>query len=57
MNALLLALALSSSNVSAPVQTTKVVVIAVKAPTKCTCGAPRALENDSVQTVRVCEFK
>ncbi len=57
MNAILLALALSASSFSTPVQTAKPTVIVVKAPKKMVCGAPRALENDAVQTVRLCEFK
>lgn len=53
MNALLLALALSASTASTPVQTTKPTVTA----TKWVCGAPQALENDAVQTVRICSTK
>jgi len=52
MNALLLAIALSASAPSTPVKAP------VKKPAKVwTCGEPRHLENDAVQTVRVCEFK
>lgn len=52
MNALLIAIALSASVPSTPVK------VPVKKPAKVwTCGAPQALQNDAVQTVRVCEFK
>jgi len=57
MNALLLAIALSASTASTPVQAPKAVVT-VKAPAaKWVCGAPRALETDSRQTVRLCSTK
>lgn len=46
MNALLLALALSVSTAT-PAPVAK----------KMTCSAPQALQNDAVQTVRICEFK
>ena len=52
MNALLLALALSASTASTPAK--PVVKPAAKV---LVCGAPRGLQNDAVQTVRVCEFK
>jgi hypothetical protein len=53
MNALLLALSLSSSTASTPV-VMPAVTITAKAPAKWTCGAPQALQNDEVQTVRLC---
>lgn len=61
MNALLLAVALASSAVSSPVahdrvQVLKETVIVVQAP-KWACGAPVRLENDAVQTVRLCSTK
>jgi hypothetical protein len=59
MNAILaIAIALGSSTSEAPAQTVKETVIVVKKPAKSMkCGAPRALQNDAVQTVRVCEFR
>lgn len=58
MNTILLAIALSAATPSQPVQTAKETVIVVKKPAKkWTCSAPRPLENDAVQTVRVCEAK
>lgn len=57
MNALILAVALSLSS-SIPTQVVKETVITVKAPAKkWSCGAPRSLENDAVQTVRLCQTK
>lgn len=58
MNTILaLAIALSTSNPAQPVQTAKETVIVVKPAKQMKCGAPRPLENDAVQTVRVCEYR
>jgi hypothetical protein len=57
MNALLLAIALSASNPVQPVQNVKETVIVVKPAKRMVCGAPQALQNDAVQTVRVCEWR
>lgn len=57
MNTMLLVAALLT--ISTPVQTVKETVIVVQAPApkRLVCGAPHAMLNDAVQTVRVCEFK
>lgn len=54
MDALLLAIAIAAGSPStAPAPTPT--VITTQAGVKLVCGAPRPLENDSRQTVRVCE--
>lgn len=57
MNTIILAVLLAASTPSQPVQTAKETVIVVKKPSAMRCGAPRALQNDEIQTVRVCEYR
>lgn len=57
MNTIILAVLLAASTPSQPVQTAKETVIVVKKPATMKCGAPRPLQNDAVQTVRVCEVR